>query len=172
MFENSVCRSKIERAGNQWSVEDGFKSVKSSWDSHRGKGRSLSGFHEVTYTGNEAKEQQHILQRKPILRRKGLRKTRGTSISNTASSKSPVTLGELADISDTNTRTDSSYSISMEIVAKSIMDYEFLENDNMSLELLGLGSKLMTSIKLPTVITRTKKFRSATLDGVLCYVGG
>jgi len=36
------------------------------------------------------------------------------------------------------------------------MDYELLENDNMSLELLCEGSILMKSIKLPTVFARIK----------------
>jgi len=148
----------MDVAGKDWSVDDDFKPIELSLDSYLSKDSSSCRFLKDSYTGNETKERQHIIiQRKRILRRKGSCKTRGTSRSNTASPNSLINLGKLADdISDGYTNTVSSYSNSTENVAKSKMYYEFLENDKMSLEVLGEGSKLMKSFKLPTVITRIK----------------
>jgi len=150
----------MEIAENGRSAFDDFKSLELSEDSYRAKDSSLCRYIKDSYIGKESKEQQRIIiERKRILRRKGSCKSKGTSRSNTGTPKSSIFLGELADgTSDICTRADSSYSSSVMNVAKSTMDYELLENNNVSLELLREGSKLMKSIKLPTVITRIKNY--------------
>jgi len=160
MSNNSFYRSEKEIVGNVFSPDYDFQPLELSEDTYFGEDSSSCLFNKERYIGKETKEQQYIMiERKRILRRKGSCKSSGTSRSNSASAKSSIFLGDLADgTSDSYTCTDSSYSGSMENLPRSIIDQEMLENDNMSLELLHEGSKLMKSIKLPTVITRVKNY--------------
>jgi len=150
----------MDRAVNDWSADDDFKSLKSSDHFHLAEDSSSCRFLADSYIGEKTKEQQHkMIERKRILRRKGSCKPSGTSRSKTASPKSSIILGELVDkISDSYTRTDCSYSSSVVNVAKATMDFELFEKDNISLEYISEGSKLMKSIKLPTVFTRIKNY--------------
>jgi len=154
MLKNSTYRSEFVE--NEWS-DNHFRSVELSEECHLAEESSSCRFLRDNSTGNRAKEQQHIvIQRKRILRPKGSCKIKETSRSNTTSPTSSIILGELAEnTSDSYSHTGSSHSDSIKNLAKSAMDTE-LENDDMFLEILGKGSKLMKSIKLPTVITRTK----------------
>jgi len=142
---------------NEWS-SDYFESLELSEDCHLAEDSSSCRLLKNSYIGKGTREKQHIVkERKRILRRKGS-KSRETSRSNTSPTSS-FCLGELADdTSDSCTGTDFSNISIMEDISKSTMDDELLENDGMSLELLSEGSKLMKSIKLPTVITRIKNY--------------
>jgi len=147
----------MEVTKNEWSADDDFQSRELSEDSSFREDTSSCRFIKDSYMGKGTKEQHHIkIKRKRILRRKGLRKSSVTSRSNTGSPKSSIFLGDLADDTSVSTLTCSSYSGNS--VAKTTIDYELVENDEMSLELLSEGSKLMKSIKLPTVITRIKNY--------------
>jgi len=160
MFIDSIYSSEMELAENVCCPDDDFLPVELSEDSYFGEDSSSCRFHKESNIGKETKEQQYIMiERKRILRRKGSCKCSWTSRSNSASAKSSIFLGDLADdTSDSYTRTDSSHSGSMENLPKSVINQEMLETNNMSLELLQEGSKLMKSIKLPTVITRVKNY--------------
>jgi len=160
MFHNSLYSSKLEIAENERSAYNDYKSLEVSEDSYLAEESSSCQYIKDNNTETETEEQQHIMiKRKRILRRKGSYKSRGKSISSNISPKSSIFLRELADsTSDSCTRTDFSYTSSMENVAKSTMDYELSETDNISLEILREGTKLMKSMKLPTVITRIKNY--------------
>jgi len=168
MFHNFSYSSKVDITENEEPVYNDYQSLELSEDSYLAEDSSSCRYIKDIYIGTETEEQQHniMIKRKRILRRKGWFNSRGKSRSSTVSPKSSIFLRELADsTSDSCTLTNSSYSSSMENVAKSMMDYE-LDNNNIFLEILREGSKLMRSIKLPTVITRIKNY---TLQHSMVY---
>jgi len=160
MSSSSFFSSEMEMAENERSAYDDFKSPELSEDSSLTQDSSSCRYIKNSYIVKETLQQQYIMiERKRILRRKGSCKSAGTSRSITGSPRASILLGELADSTSDNycTRTDSLYSSTTENTVRSAMDYDFLEN-NISLEVLREGSKLMKSIKLPTVITRINNY--------------
>jgi len=143
MCDNFISNRQIKRA-NQWGSRD------------EGNQRKL--FKDTCV----AEESSCIpIERKCILRRKRSNKSSGVGRSNTISPSSSIFLGELTDDfpNNSNAHIDSSSDSSIKQVIGTTGNHGMLsEKGSLSLEVVSEGTKLMKSIKFPTVISRIKNY--------------